>query len=89
LVPLDQGLSVSGKDLSNADKLATDIGRANIAQVSRWNATSQQADTWTPTGAAGGYGYVNGALTTTPFPVSPGYSYWICAKSGLQGLSWP
>jgi hypothetical protein len=89
LVPLDQEQSVSGKDLSDADKLATNIGRANIAQVSRWNATLQQADTWTPTGTSGGYGYVNGTLTSTAFPVSPGYSYRICAKSGLQGVSWP
>lgn len=89
LVPLDQEQSLTGKDLSNADKLATDIGRANLSQISRWNATYQQADTWTPTGTSGGYGVLNGTFTTTPFPVTLGYPYRICAKSGLEEVIWP
>ena len=77
---------MSGKDLSNSDKLAMDIGEVNITQVARRNASLQQSDTWNPNS---NFGTVNGAFTRTPFPVTIGYPYWICAKSGLNGLPWP
>ena len=90
VVPLDQDPSQSGKDLSDAQKLAMDIGggsTTSISQVSRWNATYQQSDTWDPNSH---FGFVNGGLfTTTPFSVTTGYSYWICAKLGLNGQVWP
>ena len=90
VVPLDQYPSRSSKDLSDAQKLAVDISggsMANISQVSRWNATYQQSDTWDPNSH---FGFVNGGLfTTAPFSVTIGYSYWICARSGLNGQVWP
>ncbi len=88
-IPLDQTQSQSGKDLSDADKLAKDISplpNQYINQVLNWNAPMQIYDTWDP---INGIGTIDGALAFSPFATKIGYPYWICANSGLNNQQWP
>ncbi len=81
MIPLDQST------ITNATELATSMGgSSNVAQVLQLNANLQAYDKWFP---GSGFGFVNGAFTTTPFTVRIGYPYAVCLTSAANNMEWP
>ncbi len=80
-VPLDQSALVDADDI--ADSMG---GAADVDQVLRLNATTQDFDSWFP---GGGFGFVAGEFVGTPFDVRIGYPYVVCLNDGADGVTWP